>query len=475
MKRKTKIVATISPNALENRMIERMVDAGVDVFRLNFSYGTYEEYEKLIKKVKEIRKDRVKPLSILQDLSGAGVRIGKFKNFEGVNLVEGQNFTLSTRPDVVSNENIAYVNYFDMPMKTEVGDKILLADGKMELSVSKVEGTEILCRVLNGGFLKGNISIAIVGKDLSLPAMTEKDKMDLEFGLSQGVDFVALSFVQSADDIDILRTLIDKKPKDNIPDVIAKIETLGAVQNFDSILEKTDVVMVARGDLAVDVAPEEIPLLQKSIIRKSNLAGKPVITATQMLESMVNSIVPTRAETSDVANAILDGTDAVMLSAETAIGKYPLEAIETMVRTSLKVEEDYFQSNYIKNESKDNIKTVNAITTATVNVSDDLGVKLIVALTKSGFTARMISRHRSGPIILAITDREQTFRRLSLTFGCLPLFAVKPNGLTEAFDVVRKYVKENNLAKEGDRVVVAAGAPFDRPDDKINMLFVESV
>ena len=475
MNRKTKIVATIGPKALEEGEIEKMVDAGVDIFRLNFSYGTHEEHERLIKKIKETGKDRIKPLAILQDLSGSGVRIGEFENTEGVGLIEGRDLILSTRSDVISCEEIIYVDNPDVPAKVEEGDKILLADGEIELSVSEVKGTEIYCKVLNSGYLKGGRSLAIVGKEISLPALTEKDRVDLEFGLNQEVDFVALSFVRSAEDIDFLRSLIDQRPEDQRPEVVAKIETLKAVHNFDAILEKVDAVMVARGDLAVEVNPEEVPLLQKSIIKKCNLVGKPVITATQMLESMVNSSVPTRAETSDVANAILDGTDAIMLSAETAIGKYPLEAIGVMVRTALKVEESYFRSDYIKDESKGWEETVNAITTATVNVSESIGAKLIVALTGSGFTARMISRHRSAPMVLAITDNERTFRKLSLTFGCLPLFAIRPNSLTETFGVVRRYVKENSLAQEGDRVVVAAGAPFDRPDAKINMLFVENI
>ena len=475
MNRKTKIVATINPKELEYQLLSDMANAGVDIFRLNFSYGSYEEYEKIIKDIKELRKERVKPLAILQDLSGSGVRIGNFEYSEGVDLVNGQNFILATNPDILGNKEMVSINRFDVPAKLEEGDELILADGEIKLSVSVVKEDEVHCKVLNDGHLKGNRSLAVVGKDISVPGLTEKDKEDLKFSLDQGVDFVALSFVRSAEDVDVLRSFINENFKEEKPNIIAKIETLKAVENFDGILEKSDGIMVARGDLAIEVEPEEVPILQKRIIKKSNLKGKPVIIATQMLESMVNSPVPTRAETSDVANAILDGTDAVMLSAETAIGKYPLYAIEALVKTSLKVEENYLRTDNIEYNHQKKAQQVDAITSATVKVSSDLGSNLIVALTKSGFTARMISRHRSNNLILALTDREQTFRSLSLSFGCLPLYVSKPESLNEAFDLVRKYVKENDLAEEGDRVIVAAGVPFNEPDAKINMLFIEKI
>lgn len=474
MKRKTKIVATISSEILKGGLLGKMVETGVDVFRLNFSYGDHREHGNIIDAIKGIRNESLRPIAIMQDLSGSRIRVGEFVDSE-VELISGDVFTLSTDQGVLGDKSRVSVDCPpDIVREFREGDRITISDAEVELVVSQVGESELTCYVSRGGKVRSGRGIAIPGKDISLPSLTDKDINDLEFGLAQGVDFVALSFVRSAEDVLFLRSFINEKADaDRRPEIVAKIETLKAVENFEEILKVADGVMVARGDLASEVDPEEVPLLQKSIIRSSNLAGKPVITATQMLESMVNSPVPTRAETSDVANAIIDGTDAVMLSAETAIGRYPLSAVKVMATTSMKIEANYFNGRLVDDREKEVMDTVDSVTAAAVKVSRDLGTGLIVAITESGFTGRMISRHRPNVPIVAMTANERTFFKLSLSFGCVPMLTERTDSLEKAFDLVREYVSRNTLAGKGERVVVAAGVPFNHPDAGTNMLFVE--
>ena len=475
MKRKSKIVATISPNCLENGLLEKMIDNKVDVFRLNFSYGTHEEYKEMINRIRKSAQSRLRPVAILQDLAGSKIRIGSFEEMS-VELVQGEHFIFSTNESIVGNKNTVYVNHLDLPSELKKDDRVVLGDGDVEMSVLESGGSEILCVITQGGRISSGRGLSVPGIITSIPILTEKDKEDLRFGVEEGIDFVALSFVQSAEDVFLLKSFLEEICfGKNHPDIIAKIETLRAVENLKSIIEVADGAMVARGDLAIEILPEEVPLAQKKIINICNAVGKPVITATQMLESMVNSPKPTRAETSDIANAILDGTDAVMLSGETAIGKFPLHAIKAMTRTALQIEKEYPERRSVNGGSEKGMDVVNVITTATVRASHDLSARLIIALTDSGFTGRMLARHKPKVPIVAMAPDEQTCRKLALSFGCLPVLSERPKDLSEAFDLIRKFVLENDFASEGDKVAVAAGVPFDDPNIKTNMFFVEKI
>ncbi len=455
-------------------MLEKMVDEGVNVFRLNFSHGNHSEHGEMLEAIKRIRKEKIKPIAILQDLSGSKIRTGDFNTPE-VNLVVGQDFILSTDENIEGNAGLVYVDHHTLPNEVERGDRIVLDDGRVEMEVLDKNDSEIYCRVLEGALIRGGRGLTVPGKLLSFPALSDKDMRDMKFGLDMGVDFVALSFVQSAENITTLRSFIKENAKDFHPDIIAKIETRSALDNFDSILKESDGIMVARGDLAVDISPEEVPMAQKMVIDRSNTAGKPVITATQMLESMVDSPVPTRAETSDVANAILDGTDAVMLSAETSIGNHPLQAIEVMKRTALQIEKNYPERKRFDEKLDNEICAVNAITAAVVRVTHDVDAKLMVALTDSGFTGRMLARHKPKVPIVAMATDEHVYNKLSLSFGCVPVYIEGPEDIGRAFWLVKEYVIKNDLAREGDRVVVTAGVPFEQPEAKTNMLFVENI
>jgi pyruvate kinase len=474
MKRKTKTVATVSPNALKDNLLGKMIEAGVDVFRLNFSHGNHLEHREIIETIKKLRKGKSKPVAILQDLSGSKIRIGDFNTPE-ITLASNQIFTFSTNKETEGSSERVFVDYPKLPEEILKGDRIVLDDGRVNLEVIDITENEIKCLVLQGAKIRGRRGLTVPGRKLSLPVLSEKDKNDVLLGLELEVDFIALSFVQSEECIKTLRSFINESTKGPKPDIIAKIETKNALDSFDSILDASDAVMVARGDLAIDILPEEVPMAQKNIITKANKAGKPVITATQMLESMINSPKPTRAETSDVANAILDGTDAVMLSGETSIGRFPLQAIDIIQKTAEQIEKNYPVSENFNYVLKKEMEVVNAVTKAVVKVSNDVEAKLIVALTDSGFTGRMISRFKPRVFIMALATDKRSYRKLALSFGCIPIFVESPENISTAFDLVRQYVERYELAKEGDRVVVTAGVPFDVLGVKTNMLSVETL
>ncbi len=459
-------------------MLEKMIDVGVNVFRLNFSHGDHREHRQMIEAIKRIRQDRDLPVAVMQDLSGSKIRTGDF-NTQEVALIAGNNFTLSTDINIEGNSEMVYVDHHDLPSEVEEGDKIVLDDGRVELEVLGTSEVEIYCRVLRGSVIRGNRGLTVPERSLSLPLLSEKDIQDVKMGLEAGVDFVALSFVKSAEEIEALREIINENMEGTRPDIIAKIETKKGLENFDSILQSSDGIMVARGDLAVEISPENVPMAQKEIIKACNILGKPVITATQMLESMIESLVPTRAEVSDVANAILDGTDAVMLSAETSMGKNPLVSLKVMSTIALQTEKSlkkgHFDVKRLSKQKTPSMCTVNSVTSAAVRVSSDLEAGLIVALTDSGFTGRMLSRHKPKPLIIAMATDKNVYYKLVLSFGCVPVHIEAPEDVGEAFELVREYVINKGLAKEGDSVVVAAGVPFDHPDAKTNMLFVENI
>ncbi|MHB8860571.1 MAG: pyruvate kinase [Minisyncoccota bacterium] len=457
--KRTKIVATIGPSSCDSKVLTRLIHAGLNVARLNFSHGSHAEHASYIQSIRAVSRELDTPVAILQDLSGPKIRIGDFTE-DSITLVPGARFILSTVPCTGTTERV-FINYPYLHEEVKKGDTIMLDDGRRALEVVSVRGTDVVTRVLVGGTIKGRRGVNIPGAFRKVSPITRKDRADLSFGLEQQVDFVALSFVRSADDIKKLRELIKKQKPKIVPAIIAKIETQEAIDNIDAIIAAADGIMVARGDLAVEVLPENVPLLQKQIIRKSVAAGKPVITATQMLESMIQSPVPTRAEVGDVANAILDGTDAVMLSQETAMGEYPVEAVAMMTRIALKTENhSTYRDVFNASRATDESETVDTIGRAVVDSAHALGAKAIVALSESGFTARMISRCRPARPIIVFTPHAETARKLALSFACYSITTHPFGLLVDVIAESKHALVQQKLAARGDRVVIAAGIPF---------------
>lgn len=462
---KTKIVATLGPNSSEVRVLEKMLEAGMNIARLNMSHGDLKTHATCIANARKASTRTKRPLAILQDLSGPKIRIGDFST-ETVTLENKARFTLTTKK-IIGDVHIAHVNYPKLPKEVSPGMYIYLNDGKQKLLVEKVEGSEVHTTVISGGTIRGRRGVNIPDADLSIPTITKKDREDLLFGLEQKVDFVTLSFVRTAEDIHTLRKLIGQKRPITI---IAKIETKAAIDNIDAIVDATDVIMVARGDLAIEMPPEKVPLLQKKIIRTANRAGKPVITATQMLDSMRVSTTPTRAEVNDIANAILDGTDAIMLSDETAVGLYPERAIAVMSRVAREVETDPF---FIENQDHwdfDSRNTCDAVSRSIVKTASSMKAKAIVALSESGYTGRMVARYRPRVPIFVLTPNKETYIQSLVTYGCQPVLIHRVKNLKDAQKTARKILLERNLLKEGDVFVLGAGIPFGEPGATNTML-----
>ncbi len=469
--KKTKIVATIGPATESEQMLEKLIEAGLNVVRLNFSHGDFAEHQKRVDSLRTVCKKTGDSIAILQDLGGPKIRIGNFKK-ETINLRKGQTFTLTTE-DIVGDESIVSVNYPLLTKEVEKGHIIFLHDGKKKLEVLEVKGNKVVCKVLVGGDIKGKRGVNLPDSDLSIKSLTDKDLKDLEFGIKNKVDFIALSFVRRSSDIMELREILKKRKSD--AGIIAKIETPQAIANIDEIISLSDGIMIARGDLAIEVPFEKVPSYQKMMIKKCNDAGKPVITATQMLESMIKSPVATRAEISDVANAILDGTDAIMLSEETTLGEFPVEAVKVMKTIALEVERDYLERPIVRVGKNGDTKTSDSVTSSVVKTANDVGAKVIIALTDSGFTARMISRHRPHAYILALSPNERTSNKLSLVSGCESQVVPRYDTIEDVFKIVRKQCLEKKLAKKGDRVVIVAGVPFNTKGLSTNMLVVEEL
>jgi len=474
--KKTKIIATIGPATESDEMLRKLINEGVNVARLNFSHADHMEHQFRVDNMRDIAKKTGKPFAILQDLAGPKIRIGELST-EKITLKEGETFTLTTEK-IVGDVDRVYVNYPDLPKEVKVGGFILIQDGQKKLEIIEIKDNNVICKIIVGGSLGSNHGVNLPGAHLKISSLTEKDKHDLEFGIKNKVDFIALSFVRKPENILELREILDKAKSQ--AQIIAKIETPEAVENIDKIIEVSDGVMVARGDLAIEVPAETVPMIQKIIIKKCNMVGKPVITATQMLESMIKSPVPTRAEVSDIANAILDGTDALMLSEETTLGLYPVEAVKVMTRVAKQIENDeYSEERYDLGRGVDKGKgpliVPDAVSGGAVRISHDVGAKLIFALTESGFTTRMISRYKPSPLIIAITPNQITANQLMLSYGCSPVVIPRVTTLDEAFDVVRKFCLENKFAKNGDKVVIAAGAPFNTEAIPTNMILVEEI
>ena len=452
LKRRTKIVATIGPATQSEEIITDLIKAGVTTFRLNFSHGDHKDHQERIKTIRKVSKKLDLDIGILQDLQGPKIRLGRFKDGP-VKVKKGDKFTLTSN-EVECTKSIANVTYNKLAQEVTSGKRILIDDGKIEMIVEKVskENNLLECMVTVGGVLSNNKGVNFPDVQLSVRALTDKDVEDLEFGLTAGVDWIALSFVRNPSDINEIKNLINKNGH-SIP-VVAKIEKFEAIDQIDSILPLCDGVMVARGDLGVEMPAEEVPLLQKELIRKANTLGIPIITATQMLDSMASNPRPTRAEVSDVANAILDGTDAVMLSNETAVGDYPVEAVETMATIARRIERDY-PLKAIESNLPSTIP--NAISAAVSNIARQLDAGAIIPLTKSGSTARNVSKFRPPTPILATTTERNVARRLQLVWGVTPLLVKNDDRTAKTFSIAMQIAQEIGILKQGDLVVQTAG------------------
>ena len=456
--RKTKIVCTLGPSTDDEAVLKQMMIEGMNVARCNFSHGNYEDHKKRMDMVKKLRKEVDKPVAILLDTKGPEVRVKDFKEGK-VTLEEGQLFTL-TADEVEGTKDIVSVTYNRLYEDLEVGMRVLIDDGLIEMKVEEVNKTNIVCRVINGGTVSNHKGVNVPDVDLSMPYISDKDREDILFGIEQDVDFIAASFVQKKEDILQLRKLLEKNGGDSVK-IIAKIENAQGVANIDDIIEVSDGIMVARGDMGVEIPYEEVPVIQKKIIKKVYLAGKNVITATQMLESMIKNPRPTRAETTDVANAVYDGTSAIMLSGETAAGSYPVEAVKTMVRIAERTEQDIdYRKRFFHNERKANPDITDAICHATCTTALDLSAKAIVTVTKSGTAARMISRYRPQSDIIGCATTEKVCRQLSLSWGVTPLQIEEERDVFTLFDRAIEAAEKRKLLEKGDLTVITSGVPI---------------
>ncbi len=470
--RRTKIVCTIGPASGSYKLIEELIKKGMDVARLNFSHGNYEGHLQKIEYIRQASLKTGKTVAILQDLEGPKIRIRKIEK-EPIFLKEGSSFILTNRK-VIGDEQEVSITFPSLPQKVKQGDYIFLADGTLELKVKETTFTDIICRVIRGGKLSSRKGINIPNISMDISSLTEKDYQDIIFGIKNIVDFIGLSFIRRAEDVLKARKILEENGAEDIS-IIAKIEKKEAVDNLKEIIEVADGIMIARGDLGVEIPLEDVPFVQKNIIKKCNFVGKPVITATQMLMSMVSGPRPTRAEVTDVANAILDGTDAIMLSEETAVGEYPLEAVETMNRIALKAEKaiDYKK---ILSERALSVKPTNpdAISHATCQVALNLKAKAIVTFTFSGSTARMVSRYRPSVPIIAASTQDSTVKKLALSWGVYPFKTEELKDTDDMMNRSRKVALETGLVEEGDKIIITAGIPFRIPGTT-NLLKVETL
>lgn len=452
--RRTKIVATIGPASRDPETMEKLIKAGVDVVRINCSHADHEAISTIVHRVREISNELDRSVGVLLDLSGPKIRTGKMAGGIYPELKAGQKFTLTSRT-LEGNGEIVSTNYGALPNELKPGDTILLDDGLIDLRVVYVEEQDVVCEVVTGGILKDKKGINLPGVRLSIPALTEKDKTDLAFGLQQDVDFVALSFVRDPDDIRALKDLIaDHWPP---PLVIAKLEKPQALEHLDEILDVADGVMIARGDLGVELPPEAVPPAQKLITRKANTKGKPVITATQMLESMIEHPRPTRAEASDVANAIFDGTDAVMLSGETASGAYPVDAVQMMDRIAVAAEAS---KNYARLRDHELPTSAHAIAHAACAMAVDMKARAIAAFSKSGSTARLISQFRPPNPIIALVQHSHVYRQLSLNWGVQPIMLTEVSDSESTLALVEDTLLDRAVVNHGDSIVITGGLPI---------------
>lgn len=456
--RKTKIVCTLGPATDREDVLRQLMQEGMNVARCNFSHGVYEDHKKRMDMVKKLRKELKKPIAILLDTKGPEVRVRQFKDGK-ITLEEGQLFTL-TSEEVEGTKDKVSVTYDRLYEDLEVGMTVLIDDGLIEMKVEKVERTNIICRVINGGTVSNNKGINIPDVNLSMPYLSDKDREDILFGIEQDVDYIAASFVQNKEDILQLRRLLTKNGGEEIK-IIAKIENRQGVENIDEILEVSDGIMVARGDMGVEIPCEEVPVIQKMIIKKVYEAGKHVITATQMLESMIKNPRPTRAEATDIANAVYDGTSAIMLSGETAAGAYPVEAVKMMVRIAERAERDIdYRKRFFNRDRKANPDITDAICHATCTTALDLNAKAIVTVTKSGQSARMVAGYRPISDIISCTTSEKICRQLNLAWGVTSILIQEEKDVLDLFDHAILAAEKQGLLEKGDLAVITSGVPL---------------
>lgn len=453
---KTKIVATVGPASNNKDMLRALIKEGVDVFRLNFSHGAHEDHEKVVKLVRELNEELGTHVCLLQDLQGPKIRIQDMS--PDIVLERGQEFIITTR-QMVGNREMASTSYQLLPNDVKIGDSILIDDGKIELKVSEVRDVDVVTKVVYGGPLKSKKGINLPFTKVSAPSLTEKDLKDLEFGLKHDIEWIALSFVRKAHDIVVLRNIIDQR-KSNAK-IVAKVEKPEALSNIDEIIAATDAVMVARGDLGVEIWMEEVPMVQKMLVEKCNKASKPVIVATQMMESMIESPRPTRAETNDVANAVMDGADALMLSAETAAGKYPIEVIRSMVRTISSVEKNpHIYFNYRESDPKADSFVNDSLVLSACKLAKDVDAKAIVCMTYSGYTAFKASSHRPNTNVFVFTGNNTILNTMSLVWGARTYFYDKMASTDVTMEDVENILKRDGHVKSGDSLIVLASMPI---------------
>ncbi len=456
--RKTKIVCTMGPATNNKDILTKLAQAGMDVARFNFSHDVYEAHLSRLEMLRSVADELKIPIASLMDTKGPEIRIGLLKNQKAF-LKEGQTFTLTTR-EIIGDENAVSVTFADLPRDVSQGDRILLDDGLIELRVKSVSDTDIVTDVVNGGEISDQKGVNVPGVKLSMPYLSEKDRADIEFAAKNGFDFIAASFTRTADDIVAIRSILDKEGGKNIR-IIAKIENHQGVDNIEDIIRVSDGIMVARGDLGVEIPFEEIPSMQKSLIKRAFNAGKIVITATQMMESMIHNPRPTRAETTDVANAIYDGTSAIMLSGETAAGMYPIETVKTMVRIALRTEADIdYRKRFKSIDLSMTPDVTNAISHAACTTAYEVGASAIIAVTQTGNTARMISKFRPSMPIIGCTPDEKVLRQMNMSWGVTPVLVKKADHSDALFEHAVERTCEEKLIRDGDMVVITGGLPL---------------
>ncbi len=456
--KKTKIICTMGPNTNNRELLKSLAENGMDIARFNFSHGDHDEQKGRMDLLKGIREEIGKPIAILLDTKGPEIRTGLLKDEKKVNLSEGDIYTF-TSEDIIGDEKRGHITYEGLADDLVVGNKILVDDGLLEFEVIEINGKEIVCKVINGGELGMRKGVNVPNVCVNLPGLTEKDRNDILFGIEQGIDFIAASFVRSADAVKEIRELLKENNASHIQ-IIAKIENAEGINNIDEIIHYSDGIMVARGDLGVEIEPDKLPNLQKMIIKKCNEKYKPVITATQMLDSMMRNPRPTRAEVSDVANAIYDGTDAVMLSGETAAGKYPLEALKMMAQIAESTEEHLDYEATMRNKELHRKKGIaSAVGFSAVATAKSLNAKLIVAPTVSGATARLISNFKPSTQIVGISPNEATVRKMQIYWGVLPILSNEEDTTEDIINKAISIVKERGLAQKDDLIVLTAGLP----------------
>ncbi len=458
--RRTKIVCTLGPASRKEEVIAKMLKNGMNVARLNFSHGTHEYHKESIEMFRRVRDSLGLPAAVMLDTRGPEIRVGDFEGGSAV-LVTGGTFTLTTRP-IMGNDREVMISYKDLPSQLSEGNRVLIDDGRIMLTVKSCTKTDIVCRIDDGGPISNHKGVNIPNVHLDMPFLSEADKSDLIFGIEHDVDFIAASFVRSGEDVIAMRKFLDYHGGHSVK-IISKIENIEGVNNFDDILRYSDGIMVARGDMGVEIAYEKLPGLQKKFIRKCYQAGKMVITATQMLESMIHSATPTRAEITDVANAVFDGTSAIMLSGETAMGDHPARVVKVMAKIADQAERDAFEMEVYRGIQYENdyTDTTNAICDAACTTARDVGAGAIIAVTKSGHTARRVSKFRPHEPIVAATPEKKTFHQLSLSWGVYPVLALNQSNEESLWIHAIDCAKQIDAVKKGDCVVITAGVPVN--------------